>query len=234
MPLPLAPFTFSHYVSSTLLLCHTGTSVYLPPSDYWCISSFWQVQVPHPKWQFQRFRVAHWAKKIRGHPYPGISYVNRLYTLKCSYPLSHYFLALVIPFFLSFILLLSRTPQASLLDSISSWLPPVSLHTFLDYAIPRYSSSLLRCVLPHSPISYAWQPLFWHAPYFLVVSTFSRVLLVLSGYIPSCALAISISSVLLVALEHPTRRTFLAAVDMYCFQLFYQLCVPFPYFSCIF
>ena len=34
-------FTFSHYVSSTLLLCHKGTPLHLlPPLDYWYISFF--------------------------------------------------------------------------------------------------------------------------------------------------------------------------------------------------
>ena len=42
------------------------------------------------------------------------------------------------------------------------------LPCFIDYAIPPYSSSSFRCSLPYSPISYRWQPLSWHAPYFML------------------------------------------------------------------
>ena len=36
---------------------------------------------------------------------------------------------------------------------------------FLNYAIPPYSCSPYRYFGLHSPISYCWQPLVWHALY---------------------------------------------------------------------
>ena len=57
---------------------------------------------------------------------------------------------------------------------------------------------------------------------------FLTSLFVVTGYIPSSAL----NTVLLVVFEHPS--IFLAAVICtVCFQVFYELRVPFPYFSCI-
>ena len=90
--------------------------------------------------------------------------------------------------FLSFILLLSCTPEtslwtASLLGSFNI------LAYFLDYAISPYSSSPLCDLLPYSPISYGWQPLFWHVPYFTLAFRLSHVyVLVSSACIPSSAL----------------------------------------------
>ena len=48
-----------------------GASVRLlpPPPGYWYASPFWQVQVPHTKSQFQRFREFHCAEQIPFHSY---------------------------------------------------------------------------------------------------------------------------------------------------------------------
>ena len=87
---------------------------------------------------------------------------------------------------------------------VSSYILP----SFLDYAIPPYSSSLFCYFL-----SYIQPCQLWLATSFLAYSLlyiaifpFSRLYLFLRGYIPIPAL----STVLLVVLEHP--GTFLAAV----------------------
>ena len=54
------------------------------------------------------------------------------------------------------------------MDSISFGFSPVSFHNMLTiYGIPPYSSSPFCYFLLYSPITYGWQPLFWHAPYFI-------------------------------------------------------------------
>ena len=115
------------------------------------------------------------------------------------------------------------------MNSISSWFPPISFHTF---------STTLSHLIPALALLSRWsiQPyLLSLATFFaaccllyVAISTFSRLLLVSSGYIPSPAL----NTVLPVVLEHP--NTFLAAANVYCFQLFYQPRVPFPYLPCMF
>ena len=68
---PVPPCTFHilpHCEFYSRMLCLKGTSVHLPPPDYWYkFSSFWQVQVPYTKLQFQRFRLVHRAVQIRFH-----------------------------------------------------------------------------------------------------------------------------------------------------------------------
>ena len=69
-----------------------------------------------------------------------------------------------------------------------------------------FQLALLLLSPPCSPISFGWQPLFWHVPCFILPFQLSHVFCVLSGYIPSSAL----NTVFLVVLEH--RSTFLATV----------------------
>ena len=75
------------------------------------LPSLWQVQVPYTKWQFQHFRVVHWAMQIT------FSFLFLLVTRLKSLiipPPSSWFLPLAFPSFLSVSLLLSCTPQTSL------------------------------------------------------------------------------------------------------------------------
>ena len=103
------------------------------------------------------------------------------------------------------------------MDSISSWFPPTSVHTFsttLSHLIPARP-----CVtFSHTALSAMAGTLFFGMFLtFYCHFNFLTSLFVLSGYIPSSALDI----VLLVVLEHPS--TFLDSVICTDFQLFYQL-----------
>ena len=75
-------------------------------------------------------------------------------------PLLPYFLALTVPFLLFFIyfcLVPAKRLYRQYIFLVSSLLP-----YFLDYVVPSYSSSSFCYFLSYSPISYGWQPLFWH------------------------------------------------------------------------
>ena len=41
----------------------------------------------------------------------------------------------------------------------------------IDNTILSHSSSPFGSFLPFSPISYGWQPLFWHVPYFIYIAS---------------------------------------------------------------
>ena len=175
----------------------------LPSTTSILLSSFWQVQVPYTKSQFQRFRCP-WAVQIHFHSYffsspPQIFKCSSSFTLFLSASLS------LVPFFTSVL----YPPNFSIDTSISSWFPPISFHTSrLRYpTFFQLALSLLCSIQPYQ---------LWLAASFLAcsfphidISTFSRRL-VLSGYILSSAL----QTVFLVVLEHPS--TFLAAVVCTC------------------
>ena len=78
--------TFSHYVRSTLVCDAALAALWLSSSSsrllvyQVSLSSFWQVQVPNTKTQFQRFRAVKWVVQIRFVP---IFSFNPLYNSKC-------------------------------------------------------------------------------------------------------------------------------------------------------
>ena len=165
--LPLCEFYY-------LLICHKGTSVLfllLLPTTGIPRSSFWQVQVPYTKSQFQRSRILLGRANT-------ISSLFLLLTPRKSLsvpPLSPCFIAPAFPLFLSFLLLLSCIPQ--------TYLWTVSPLGFLLYpsilSRLRYST-LLRLspfsyFLPYSPISYGWQPLFGMFLTYIAFPTTSRL-----------------------------------------------------------
>ena len=105
-------FTLSRYVSSTLFSfatrAHLCIFFFLSTTGI-PLSPFWLVQVPCTKLQFQRFRLVHWAVKIRFIP---ISSLNLPYIPKCSSPSTFFFNAsLSLLSTVSFCL--SCTPQTS-------------------------------------------------------------------------------------------------------------------------
>ena len=66
----LVYFTFSHYVSSTLLFCHKGISVRLLPLDCSWYTSFFFLAGPGPLHEIaMRFRIVQWTVQICLHSY---------------------------------------------------------------------------------------------------------------------------------------------------------------------
>ena len=102
---------------------------------WWCTSSFWRVQVPYTKWQFQRFRVVPWAVQISYYLLFLLLLTPRIY-LECSSSFTLFLSASLSIFFL--LLLLSCTPTSlwttAAVSLVSSCTPPY----FLEYAIPPY------------------------------------------------------------------------------------------------
>ena len=116
IPFFLVFSTFSYYVSPTLLLCHTGIYIcihVLLPTTGKSLSSFWLVQVPYTKSQFQRFRPVHWAVQIRFHS-------NILPQLH-SCP------------FLPYVLLHCRTAALLLFCSLSTYIQRMIQHQFVFF-----------------------------------------------------------------------------------------------------
>ena len=138
-------------------------------------SSFWQVQVPYTKSQFQRFRAVHWAVQIRFHSYLFSRPLVHLYVAsKCSSFTIFLKSYVALLFFLSFLLLLTCTPQTYLRTaSLVGFFPHTSILSRLR--CPAFPSSSFFYFLPYSPISYGWQPLFRHVPYFVLPVQLSRV-----------------------------------------------------------
>ena len=197
-----------------------------PPLDYW-YTSFFFLAAPGPLHELavsarSRSSLAR-ANKVY---IPISSRTPPVYLL--SVPLlSTRFVALAFPLALSFLLLLSCTPQTSLWTV--SLLGFLYIHPYvLDYVIPPYSSLpfLLSPIQPYQ----LWLATSFLACFllYIVISTFSRLLFVLCGYIPISSLI----TVLLVVLAHPINSTFFSYCKLY-FQLFYLFRVPFPCF-CIF
>ena len=115
MPLLLVYFIFSHYASSTLLLCHQGTSVHLlpPPLEYW-YTSFSFLAGPGP---IHEIAVSAFSRSPlgRAHTFSFLLLpVTPHKSLSAPPPLPR-FLALAFSLFLSCILLLSCTPQTFLM-----------------------------------------------------------------------------------------------------------------------
>ena len=185
-------------------------------------SSFWQV-VAYTKAQFQRFReVSPWGRADK-FSFLFLPSKSSVYFLGV-FPILPCFVALAFPFFL--LLLQPCTSQRSQRAS-PLFGPP--LYASIIYPL-RYLT--FRYFLPYIDlINYVWKPPFQHAPYFILpfLIYFSYLsLFVLSGCIPSSVL----NTVLLVVPAF--LRSFLSCCHLYCFQLFYELLIPFPYISCIF
>ena len=58
------------------------------------------------------------------------------------------------------------TPYSSM-DRISSWVPLKPFHIFSN-ALSHIIPASLLVFLPHNPIGYCWQPLFWRVPRFVL------------------------------------------------------------------
>ena len=103
-----------HCFATTASLC---IYVLLPTTGRYC-PSFWQVQVPYSKPEFNLFRVVHWASKTRFHS--NIFPQRPVYLLSVS-SISPHFLARASPFLLSFLLLvlLSLNPPNLLYVAVS-------------------------------------------------------------------------------------------------------------------
>ena len=80
-------------------------------------------------------------------------------------PLPPYFVTLAFPSFQSFLSLLPCTPKTSPWTSRLGFLVFPSIYDRLRYPIP--ARPFVTFFFPYSAIIYAWQPLFWHAPYFI-------------------------------------------------------------------
>ena len=109
-----------------------------PPAYNWYTSSFWQVQVPYTRLQFQRFHVVHWAYKYVFIP---VSSLYLPYISKCYSPATVFFNAglslLSIPS-LTYVL----HPLNFSMGSISSRFLPISFHsqtTTSSHLIPAHS-----------------------------------------------------------------------------------------------
>ena len=133
-------FTFSHNVSSTLLLCHRDTSAHCrPPPDYW-YTYFLFLADPDP---LQEIAVSAFSRSPLGRAH---TFSSRYIIPQNVLPLSP-FLTLAFPFFLSFLLLLSCTPKllhGQYFFLFSSYLLPF----FIDYVILPCPSSPFRYFLP--------------------------------------------------------------------------------------
>ena len=141
--LPLCEFYY-------LLICHKGTSVLfllLLPTPGIPRSSFWQVQVPYTKSQFQR------SRSLLGRANT-ISSLFLLLTPRKSLsvpPLSPCFLALVLSLFLIIYFTSVSYPSNVSMDSSSCWFPPIFSHAFsttISYLF-QPALSLLSPVQPY-------------------------------------------------------------------------------------
>ena len=147
-------------------------------------SSFWQVQVPYTKLQFQRFRVVHWAVQIRFIQKSCLNLPHISNVIPPSAFFSNASLSLLC--ILSFLLLLPCTTQASpwALSLLGFLLLMVFLF-FIDYFIPPYSSSRPHISFSHTALSalaMAGARVFWHSPHFYSFNfNFLTSLSVLSG-----------------------------------------------------
>ena len=165
--------------------------------------------------QYPPLPVVHRAVQIRFNsylfPYPP-------YTYKCSSSFTF-----VLSASLDIICILPFTsalyPPNFSMDSISSRLPPICLHTL--------STTLFHRIPARPFVTFSQTYQLWLATSFLecsslyiAISTFLRVDLFLSGHIPSSAL----NTLLLVVLEHP--GAFLAAITCIVSSCFTNIAFP--------
>ena len=112
---------------------HLCLFLLLLPTTGMHLRSFWQVQVPYPKSQFQRLRVVHWAAQYVSIP---MFSLNPPYISKYSSFTS--FVSASLPLLVSFLVLLSCTPKllyGQYLFLIASYIPPYFLSTTLFHLI---------------------------------------------------------------------------------------------------
>ena len=173
----LVQSTFSPYVGSTLVCIAARAPLcvffVLHPTTDTPFSSFWQVQAPCTKSQFQGFRGVHWAVQIIE------KILSLLLTpsifLKFLPRLPYYFLALAFPSLVLFIFVPSCIPQTSLKDNIASWRLRRPSHTCsitLPHLVP---ASPFVYFLPCSAISYCEQRPSRRVSYFILPVKLSDV-----------------------------------------------------------
>ena len=124
-------------LSSTFYCFATGARVciflHLLPTTGIPLSSHWQVQTPCVEWQCQRFRVVHWAVQISFHSY---LFSSPPVCLSCSSSFALFRSAsLSLLSVLSFFAVLY--PPNFYMDSMSSWFPPLPVHTFSTTLVVR-------------------------------------------------------------------------------------------------
>ena len=172
-PIPPCIFHILPLCEFCSTVCHKGTSVlFPPPPDYWH-TSFVCLAGPGP---LHEIAVSAFSRSPLGREHTSSFLFLQLTprkSLECSssFTLLHSASLSLISIF-SF---LSCTPQTSLWTVYIFLVSSNILPYFLDYAIPPYSSSPFCYLLPYSPISYGWQPLFWHVLYYILSFQLSHV-----------------------------------------------------------
>ena len=149
------------------------------------LSSFWQVQVPYTKSQFQRFREVHWAVQINTFSLLSLRQIPCTSPSKClsDFTLFHSAIFVAVPFFFCIV-----PPKLLGGHHLFLLFPPISFHTFLttlSHPIPvRPLVTLSHTAL--STTTNGWQPLrsLYHITIFMSV-------FVLSGYIHSQSFTIT-------------------------------------------